>query len=231
MGEPKIDDLFRWFKETKVGGKKIWMRTLGASDDAARTRASIAAARVARGRLLRDTPERQGLLNAMGGMTRSECLDVIATWHEQMSRSIVDSQPQAKLHVPDPPDPEEPTLEAVLEAEEEQEEVAERVEKNRESWIIESVQVLMKQYDAKSDEELFDIAMSREVEAHANHAYARWWEYETIARSCFTDEAMTKRMFESAEVVSGIGHRAKEMLIEEYYDLDRFARDTEALKN
>lgn len=229
--EPGIDDLFRWFVSMEVGGKTVWMRTLGAKDDAARTRAAISAARIVRSRMRADSPERRALIDAMAGNSRQDNLSVLGVWHQQLSRVISMSEPKQSLHPPDPVDPEEPTLEATIVAEEENEEATAKAKENRAAWVDDQVRVLVTQYDGKSDEELFQLALDKEIEAHVNHAYYEAWEYETLARASFLDDEFTQPMFKTAADAGEIGHYVKERMIARYLELDKFARDAEVLKN
>lgn len=228
--DPKVDDLFRWYKETTIGDRKVWLRTLGATDDSERLKAAMRASRKMRAKLIREgSPEREDMLEAYEGIGREELLVAIRAFRTEEARARVENEVQPTK---DPPEPEDKTITAVMDAEDAWEEELVELVRRREEWIREHVDVIMERDHAgQSDEELFDEAIRMQISVFCTEAYLQEFERQSVYRACFEDKKFTQKTFNSVEQAGEAGKRVFQKLLGEYWDLDSFGLSQETLKN
>ena len=190
------DDFWRWCTDVEVGSRKVWMRTLSASDDNERTKMSMQASRVLRVKLLTEgSPEREDMLLAYNAATREELLATLHSYHIEMSMSMAMSEVQPKM---DPPKPDEKTLDAAMDAEEEWAAEMVRVQDRRQKYIEEQVATLMARHEEEGPDELRDTATEVQVSLFSSNAYGQEFNYQTLYRACFKDKKFTRRTFPKA---------------------------------
>ena len=228
MSEATVDALFRWFKPVKIGGRQIWMRTLGAADDTERARQALAAARKCRAALRREgSPEREQLLAELTGLGRQDLLDVI----RGVQMGLAQSMSVREVHPDDPPEPASPTLDAVVEAEETRLEQDNTLGSRRREWAEEHLETVMEHVAKKDDEELLQEAIDTEITSAVAQAHMLEFSFQTLYRACWEDKKFTRKTFASADEVRELGPRAFSLLLGEYNALDQFSLRGDELKN
>jgi hypothetical protein len=229
MTEAMVDALFRWHKVIELGGRQIHMRTLSALDDNERTRQAMFAARKVRSELLSDDSDLRASLRGLG---REAYLNIAKVWEQQAAAAAASYEKFAELHpASDPPEPVEPTLEAALDAEDAWAREMQAVADRRADWTKRKVAQEMEAWAAKSDDDLFEGVVEREIEGMARQAYMAEFEAQTIHRACYSDQEFTRSTFRSAAEAASVDRYVFRKLMTEYYELDRFAQDSDSLKN
>ncbi len=229
MTEANVDALFRWNKPVKIHGRQIWLRTLSATDDNERMRTAMFKGRQLRVKLLAEgSPEREELMAAVEGLERTELLSVIRAYQTEEARGLSVREVQPKV---DPAKPIEQTLQAAMDAEDAWDKELSEVAERRESFIKERVDTYMAILNEKTDEEVRQIAIELEVNFACTRCYTEEWQRQSLFRACYNDEEFTVRTFASALEAGDLDSRAHGKLLNEYYELDRFALDAESLKN
>lgn len=228
MTEATVDALFRWFMPVEMGGRQIWMRTLGATDDTMRARKALAAARKHRAALSREgSPERKELISELDGLGREDLLDIIRVTQMGMAQSLS----VREVHPEDPPEPASPTLDDVLDAEDEKAEQDAELGSKRKDWAQEHTDKIMGIIAAKDDDELLKEAIDTEISSAVAQVHMLEFSRQTLYRSCYQDKKFTGKTFASADEVGELDRRAFNRLLEKYNELDRFSLRGEELKN
>ena len=186
------------------------------------------ASRRKRARLLGDSPERDEMLDVYGKIGRVELLAAIRAFRMEEARALVSSEVHPKI---DPPEPQDPTLDAAMDAEEAWEEELVDLVNRRQEWIDEHVKVIMDKHAEDSDDELRDKAIAMQVSSFCTQEYLEEFNRQTLFRACYKDAKFTRRNFASAEEAGGVDPRAYAKLLNEYFDLDKFALNADYLKN
>jgi len=228
MNEPTVDELWRWRKDITIGGRQVWMRTLSATDDSERTKAAMISSRRMRAKLLSESPEREEMNDVYGKIGRTELMAAIRAFRTEEARALVGSEVQPKI---DPPEPSDPTLDAAMDAEDAWEEELVDLVKRREAWIQEHVEVIMAKHGEDSDDELREKALAMQISSFCTQAYLEEFNRQTVFRACHADKKFTRYTFSSAEEAGAVDPRAYATILNEYYELDKFALNAEYLKN
>jgi hypothetical protein len=227
--DAKVDDLFRWYMKVTIGDRQVWLRTLSATDESERVKASMRASRAMRAKLLVDSPEREDMLAAYKAIDKDELLAAIRVFRTEEAKALVNSEVQPEI---DPPEPDGPTLDDAMDAEELWEEEMTKVAERRKAWIEEHVDTVMDlKHGEQSIDELRNTAIDMQISAFCTQAYLEEFNAQSVYRACYEDEKFTKRTFESAKQAGEISGRVFYYLIGQYRELDRFGLGTDLLKN
>jgi len=228
MTDMKMDRFWRWYKSISLGGRTIWLRTLSAADDAARSKTAMDMARQYRAKLLNDdSDERVAMLSAYNAAGRDQMLATTNAYDREMLRAASYNE----VHPPDPPDAKGNTLMDVLDVEDSVEDARRKLLLDREKYVQEHMETLRSEREKLSDEELRDIVLEMEVAARSTQAYADEFDRQTVFRACYEDEKSTRRTFSSSTDVGEVAISTYRKLLDEYRELDNFAANPDELKN
>lgn len=229
MSEPQVDALFRWYKGVEIMGRKFWLRILGAADDGARSKGALQVSRALRARLFTEgSPEQSDLLSGLKGLTRENILAVARVYYTETARNQSLSEVQPKI---DPPEPLEPSLDAVMDSMDEWDAEVAGLRVRRDEYVLEYVEVYMSKLDDLDDEALLERVLDIEISTACSTAYMEEFGWQTTYRAYFNDEGLTERTFPTVEDARDCESKVFQRMLAEYGDLDVFSLKAEDLKN
>lgn len=231
MSSPLIDKLFRVTADRKftLRGQTVhlYLRTIGAVDDAARNDYAVAASRKLL-RKLRDTqsPEFLQYLD-LDGVSREDMVEqTIMLKRPQFWR---DAAVNAYREV-DPEPPDNPTITEVVEAAEETERLDLAVEDERAQYVKDATEEFRQELEAMDEIDLMETLRMLRTDSLLNGTYVQASNAYTIFAATYCDRKYTKRYFSDPSEASNSDPQFLEELLAYYMELDVFAQRSDELK-
>lgn len=236
MAKYTLDDLMRVCSEVEFAGKTFYLRTLGARHDDKRTNAGMLRAVRMREELGDENSEAYQLRIApLFSRSLSELQGMAKTLEEgrlrrEAQRVVV---PERDPRVEEGDDLHDAvTVEIDVAAEEK------RLAERRAKWVEEKLaEFVTFNIEGTEEHPAWGIEEVRKhvIEAFTNQSevlgYAEAYNEMTLMWGVYTDKKHTKPFFRSLEDVQDANPALRRALTDGYTELDRFANDTDALKN